>query len=199
MQKVQATYPAGHQSWSLFQKNQFLEMTTLLSGYLLSSQGDRMSLGHGVEGRFPFLDHRLVERVFSWPDSYKLKGFSQKHILRSAFRGLIPESIIDRPKLPYQAPDLKSFVRNGALAPVVEQYLSREMIREYGLFDERYVSRFLRRFSDRVPEQLGYRDNMTLVFILSTQIAQYWARHPRQAAIDERKRTVDMVEKDEAG
>ena len=192
--KVQATFPAGYDGWTLLQRNQFLEMTTLLSGYLLSSQGDRMSLGHGVEGRFPFLDHRLVERAFSWPDSFKLNGFSQKHVLRNAFRGLIPESIIDRPKLPYQAPDLRAFIRGGRPVPIVEQYLSPEMIREYGVFDERFVARFLRRFSERPPDQAGYRDNMALVFILSAQMALYWARNPRQSSLDEQLRTVDIIE-----
>lgn len=194
IQRVAATFPAGHDGWTLLQRNQFLEMTTLLSGYLLSSQGDRMSLGHGVEGRFPFLDHRVVEKVFSWPDSYKLNGFSQKHILRHAFRGLIPPSIIDRPKLPYQAPDLRAFIRNGRPVPIVEQYLSPEMIREYGVFDERFAARFLRKFSERPPDQVGYRDNMTLVFMLSAQIAQYWARNPRTTMMAEQLRTVDIVE-----
>jgi asparagine synthase (glutamine-hydrolysing) len=196
--KIRETFPAGYDGWTLLQRNQFLEMKTLLSGYLLSSQGDRMSLGHGIEGRFPFLDHRLVERAFSWPDSYKLNGFSQKHILRSAFRGLIPESIIDRAKLPYQAPDLRAFIRNGKPVPLVEQYLSPEMIREYRIFDERYVARFLRRFSERPPDKIGYRDNMTLVFILSAQIALYWARNPRQTFLDERLRTIDIMEQTEA-
>jgi asparagine synthase (glutamine-hydrolysing) len=192
--RVAATFPAGHGDWTMLQRNQFLEMTTLLSGYLLSSQGDRMSLGHGVEGRFPFLDHRVVEKVFSWPDSYKLNGFSQKHILRHAFRGLLPASIIDRPKLPYQAPDLRAFIRNGRPVPLVEQYLSPEMIREYGVFDERFVARFLRKFSERPPDQVGYRDNMTLVFMLSAQLAQYWARNPRKTIMDEKLRTVDIIE-----
>ncbi len=193
-EKIAATFPDGAAGWSLLQRNQFLEMSTLLSGYLLSSQGDRMSLGNGVEGRFPFLDHRFVERAFSWPDSYKLRGFSQKHILRAAFRGLLPDSIIDRPKLPYQAPDLRAFIRNGKPSPVVDRYLSPERVRESGIFDERFVARFLGKFANRPAEQTGYRDNMTLVFMLSTQIAFSQARTRRTTALDEGARTVDTVE-----
>ena len=198
IERIRATFPEGYDRWSLLQRHQFLEMTTLLSGYLLSSQGDRMSLAHGVEGRFPFLDHRFVERAFSWPDSYKLHGFSQKNILRTAFRGQIPDSIIDRPKLPYQAPDLRAFIRKGRPTAVVDRYLSPEMIREFGVFDERFVARFLRKFSDRPPEQTGYRDNMTLVFLLSAQLALYLARNPRTRVLDERLRTVDVVEESPA-
>lgn len=195
IERVQATFPAGYREWSLLQRNQFLEMTTLLSGYLLSSQGDRMSLGHGIEGRFPFLDHRFVERAFSWPDSYKLKGFSQKHILRSAFRGKLPGSIIDRPKLPYQAPDLRAFYRNGKPVAVVEEYLGQDAIRDYGVFDERFVARLLRKFSERPPEQVGYRDNMSLVFLLSAQMALFCARNPRQMALADQRRTVDIIDR----
>ena len=196
IEKLAATFPREYDDWTLLQKSQFLEMTTLLDGYLLSSQGDRMALSHGIEGRFPYLDHRFVERVFSWPDSYKLKGFSQKHILRKSFRGLIPDSIIDRHKLPYQAPDLRAFIRNGKPVPLVDQYMSPEMIKKYGVFDERFVARFLRKFSERSPEQIGYRDNMMLVFILSAQLALYWARNPRETSLKEELRTVDISERE---
>lgn len=192
--KVKAMFPEGHERWTLLQRNQFLEMKTLLDGYLLSSQGDRMSLGHGIEGRFPFLDHRLVEKIFSWPDAYKLKGFSQKHILRCAFRGLIPDSIIDRPKLPYQAPDLRAFIRNGKPIPLVDHYLSTDRIKNSGLFDERFVARFLKRFTERSAEQVGYRDNMLLVFILSTLIALDCARNASLLPLREGLKTVDITD-----
>jgi len=194
IQKIEATFPDGYGDWSILQRNQFLEMTTLLSGYLLSSQGDRMSLGHSVEGRYPFLDHRLVEKAFSWPDNYKLNGFSQKHVLRNSFRGLLPESIIDRPKLPYQAPDLKAFIHEGRFAPVVEEFLSVDKIREYGVFDERFIARFLKRSSERTLDRLGYRENMTIVFLLSAQISLYWARHPRRDELDKRLCMVDITD-----
>ena len=194
--KISTTFPEGYGEWTFLQQNQFLEMTTLLNGYLLSSQGDRMALGHGIEGRFPFLDHRIVERVFSWPDSYKLKGFSQKHILRKSFQGLIPDSIINRPKLPYQAPDLRAFIRNGKPVPLVEHYLSPEMISEYGLFDERFISRLLRKFSNRSIDQIGYRDNMMLIFILSAHLALHCAWNPVRNLLDEKLRSIDIVEHD---
>lgn len=192
--KITATFPGGYEHWTLLQRNQFLEMKTLLDGYLLSSQGDRMALGHGIEGRFPFLDHRLVEKIFSWPDAYKLKGFSQKHILRSAFRGLIPDSIIDRPKLPYQAPDLRAFIRSGKPVPLVDHYLSTKKIRDSGIFDDRFVARFLKRFAERSADQVGYRDNMLLIFILSAQIALDCAQDACTVPLREDMRTVNIIE-----
>ncbi|HRX48605.1 MAG TPA: asparagine synthase (glutamine-hydrolyzing) [Spirochaetota bacterium] len=184
--------PANYSSWSLLQRNQFLEMKTLLSGYLLSSQGDRMSMAHGVEGRYPFLDHRLIEKVFYYKDSFKLSGFSHKHILRDTFRGDIPESIIDRPKKPYTAPDLKSFNRDGAWTESAAYFLTPDKIKEYGIFDPGFVQRFTRKFASGIPAEIGYRDNMVISFILSAQMIQYWIQNPKKQTLREEIKTVDI-------
>lgn len=189
------TLPADFNHWSLLQREQYLEMKTLLPGYLLSSQGDRMSMGHSVEGRYPFLDHRLVEKAFAYPDNYKLNGFSQKHILRDAFRGIVPPSIIDRPKQPYQAPDLKSFFTNGRLTDEAAPYLSEEAVDEAGIFDKKYVSRLINKFSRRMPKQIGYRDNMLITFILSTQMINHAMENPREECLDESLKRVEIFEK----
>jgi asparagine synthase (glutamine-hydrolysing) len=57
---------------------------------------DRNSMAHSIEARVPFLDHRLVEFAFSLPGDYKVKGLETKHVLRSAMRGTLPESIRSR-------------------------------------------------------------------------------------------------------
>ena len=58
---LRAHLPADFRRWHPLSQAQYLETAHLLPGYILSAQGDRMSMAHGVEGRFPFLDHRLVE------------------------------------------------------------------------------------------------------------------------------------------
>lgn len=172
--------PVGFDGWNNLQKNQHLEMRTLLAGYLLSSQGDRMSLAHGVEGRFPFLDHRVVDMLFKVNGDYKLRGLNQKYLLKKGFADDIPESIIKRPKRPYMSPDLKSFCRNGKLTENASFFLSDKMITDYQIFNIKWVKRFLMKFKNGVPDNIGYRDNMIITFILSAQIAQYWAKNPRK-------------------
>jgi asparagine synthase (glutamine-hydrolysing) len=194
VEEIKSVLPSNYKSWSLLQRNQFLEMKTLLSGYLLSSQGDRMSMAHGVEGRYPFLDHRLVEKTFNYDDSYKLSGFSHKHILRDAFRGIIPDSIIDRPKKPYTAPDLQSFHRDGAWTPNASYFLSPKRINEYGIFDPAFVKRFIRKFENGIPAKIGYRDNMIVSFILSCQMIKYWIMNPKKNILNEDLKKVDIVE-----
>lgn len=177
--------PMNYDSLSLLQKNQFLEMRTLLSGYLLSSQGDRMSMAHSVEGRYPFLDHRLVDLLFGMKDDYKLKGFNQKYLLKDTFRSNIPSSIINRPKRPYMSPDLRSFIVNGKPTDNTAFFLSDGLIKDYGIFNLKWVKRFLQKFSNGIPASIGYRDNMIITFIMSAQIANYWMKNPRNYPMSE--------------
>ena len=188
--KIRSILPDNYDSWTLLQKNQFLEFKTLLSGYLLSAQGDRMSMANSVEGRYPFLDHRLVEKLFYYPDNFKLKVFSQKYLLGKAFQSVIPNSIIKRPKRPYMAPDLKSFFVNGKLREQAAYFLSDSMIDHYGLFDKKVVSMLVRKFERRMPQEIGYRDNMTFIFILSCQMAKYWARRPIETDLESVRRVM---------
>ncbi|AJQ96546.1 asparagine synthase (glutamine-hydrolyzing) [Gynuella sunshinyii] len=195
LEKLKSTLPADYDNWSLLQKNSFLEIKTLLQGYLLSSQGDRMAMSHSIEGRFPFLDHRVIEMAFALPDEFKLNGFDQKHLLKECYKHSIPEEITRRPKRPYMAPDLVAFFdANGHLTEMAESLLSPQTISDYGLFDPTMVSRFLRKFSKGVPENTGYRDNMIFIFMLTSQLCQYWIKHTENVYPDYQKCTVDITD-----
>jgi asparagine synthase (glutamine-hydrolysing) len=180
--------------WPVIKRSQYLEIRTLLEGYLLSSQGDRMAMAHGVEGRYPFLDPHLVEWALNLPAEWKLAGYDQKHILKDAFRQFIPEAIINRPKRPYMAPDLEAFIRNGEPTERTLRFLDPRAIAEYGIFDSKMVERLLFRYKRRGGEGIGYRDNMLVSFLLSTQMIEYWIRNPEPAGLDDRLRTVDVQE-----
>lgn len=194
-EKLRASLPENYQHWSLLQRNSFMEIKTLLQGYLLSSQGDRMALSHGVEGRFPFLDHRVVEFAFGLPDDFKLRGFDQKAILKDAFKGKIPEQIIDRPKRPYMAPDLVSFIdEQGALQGMAAEMMSPEAIAASGLFNADNVAKLLKKFKRGVPRDIGYRDNMIFTFIYTAQLCQYWLNKPDMRAPDFSLCSVDIVD-----
>ena len=165
-------------------------MRTLLSGYLLSSQGDRMSLAHSVEGRYPFLDHRVVDMLFTMDPENKLHGFNQKYLLKNSFKDKIPKSILNRPKRPYMAPDLRSFIVNGKPTDNVALFLSEDLIKDYQIFNPKWVQRFLQKFAAGIPDTIGYRDNMIITFILSAQIAKYWAKHPKEIELSEKLLTI---------
>ena len=61
-------------------------------------KADKMTMAHALEGRVPFLDHKFAEFCASMPASLKMKGWREKHILREAMRGLVPEEIVNRKK-----------------------------------------------------------------------------------------------------
>ena len=65
---------------------------------------DKMSMGVGLEGRVPFLDHKLVELAMSIPESIKIKNGTLKYILKTSVRGLIPDELIDRRKQGFGVP-----------------------------------------------------------------------------------------------
>ncbi len=108
-QRLLASLPAEFTQWGAVARAQYLEMTTFLAGYLLSSQGDRMLMGNSVEGRFPFLDHELAELAATMPASVKLQSLAEKAILKDSVADLLPATILNRPKQPYRAPDAASF------------------------------------------------------------------------------------------
>ena len=105
-----ATVPEESTGWSALARDQYLEIRTLLSGYLLSSQGDRMLMASSIEGRFPYLEPRLVALACGLPDAYKIRALDEKHILKRAAADLLPKQVWRRPKQPYRAPDAAAFV-----------------------------------------------------------------------------------------
>jgi asparagine synthase (glutamine-hydrolysing) len=166
--RLLGSLPAEFGSWSPLAQDQYLEVRTLLSGYLLSSQGDRMLMAHSVEGRFPFLDTEVVELANSLPPSYKLRVLDEKHVLKRAAAGLVPDEVLRRPKQPYRAPDALSFV--GAASPEwLGEVLSERAVADAGVFEPRAVERLWRKCqASGGGAQFSNADNMALVGVLST-------------------------------
>lgn len=161
------TLPEEFDHWHPLSQAQYLETSYLLPGYILSAQGDRMAMANAVEGRFPFLDHRVVEFAARIPPKLKIRGLREKHILREAVRDLLPDSIGDRSKQPYRAPDSQSFV--GPTAPdYVAAELSPAAIGAAGVFNTRAVEKLQRKCASQ--DFVGFRDNTAFVGILSTQL-----------------------------
>ena len=101
--------PKRFSQWDRFCQAQYLEVAHLLPGYILSSQGDRVSMAHGIEARLPFLDFRVVDFASRIPPALKMKVLNEKYVLKRCVGGLLPESIRTRHKQPYRAPEGKSF------------------------------------------------------------------------------------------
>ena len=162
--------PDQFAKWDLLARTQYLEMTHLLSGHLLSTQGDRMAMAHGVETRFPFLDPNVMSFGTSLPERLLLHGLREKVLLRRLGRTLAPASVWKRPKQPYRAPGAEVFINpaEAGAHDYVNDLLSPSQIRRDGLFSPEAVTRLVRKFRD--GKAIGVKDDMALVGILSTQL-----------------------------
>jgi asparagine synthase (glutamine-hydrolysing) len=163
--------PEEYSQWDVFSQAQYLEATALLPGYILSSQGDRMAMANSVEGRFPFLDHRVIEFACKIPPNLRMKVLNEKYILKQAAGHLVPTSVKERPKQPYRAPDARSFfdfATQRARSQYVDELLSDDTIRKNGLFNPLAVQKLADKA--RNGQAVGAKDNMALVGILSTQL-----------------------------
>jgi len=160
--------PARVRGWKPLARAQYLEMQTLLGGYLLSAQGDRMLMGNSVEGRFPFLDHRLIEFAAAVPERLKLRGLTEKWILRRYAARWVPPGIVARRKYPYRAPI--SAALTGPDAPAwARELLSREAVRKAGVFNEEKVEKLVAKLSTRAgaPSEV---DSQAITAVATTQL-----------------------------
>jgi asparagine synthase (glutamine-hydrolysing) len=164
-----ARLPREYAGYSPLGRAQHVEVATFLSGYLLHSQGDRMLMGNSIEGRFPFLDHRLAEFAGSLPDGMKLRGLREKHLLRRAVSSYLPPDITRREKRPYRAPILRAFV--GRSAPDYVAELTRaDRLRAAGVFEPAAVEWLLRKCRKNADVGVSEMDEMALVGVLSTML-----------------------------
>jgi len=166
-EQVRENLPADYEKWDYLSKTQYLEMAIFLSNYLLSSQGDRVAMAHSVEIRLPYLDPRVMEFMGRIPAKWKIMGLNEKHILKKAFRKILPKEIVQRPKHPYRAP-IKQSLLNEKIAGYTQEMLSETSLKKTGLFDSNKVTKL--RHKIRTMDNPGEVDSMALVGILSSQL-----------------------------
>jgi asparagine synthase (glutamine-hydrolysing) len=183
--------PPEFEAWPPLGQAQFLEATTFLSPYLLSSQGDRMAMAHSVEGRYPFLDYRVIEFCSRLPSEMKMPVLVEKWLLKQLGKKYLPDSIWKRVKKPYRAPIHRSFFTPQPLDYVTD-LLSEPAVQASGLFDPQAVARLRQKAQNGAS--LSEVEEMALVGVLSTQLVhdQFVRKGVRAAhAIDTHPKVID--------
>lgn len=155
-------------NWHPLSRAQYLEMTLFMSGYLLSSQGDRMMMGNSVEGRFPFLDHRVIEFANTIPPDYKINVLNEKFILKQSFKDILPPSIVNRDKQPYRAPIYQCFLSDKHLN--ANGILSNQQLDKFGYFNSKFVDKLISKAKSANGQAIAARDDMAIVGIMSLQM-----------------------------
>ncbi len=166
-EEIEKTLPEGFLNWDSLSKAQWIESTIFMSGYLLSSQGDRMCMANSVEGRYPFLDYRLIEFLANIPPSLKLKGLQEKYLLKKLLKNKIPPSILQRSKQAYRAPIQSAFFADN-LPENIKYMLSDEYLKSTGIFNSKMVDQL--RDKVQASKQASETENMAIVAIVSTQL-----------------------------
>ena len=170
IKKLVAEEP-GYAKLTAVQKAQWLEFRTLLGGYLLSTQGERMALAHGVENRCPFLDP-VVVRLAATLNLRFGDDFDEKYLLKRAYADVLPESIVRKGKFPYRAPDSAVFVRSRP--DYRDLLLDRATLEEIGVLDPRFVRAFVNRVFDSPPDRIGTKENQAFVLLTSLVWLHHW-------------------------
>jgi asparagine synthase (glutamine-hydrolysing) len=160
-------YPPGFMDWHPLHRAQYLEITIFLSEYLLSSQGDRVAMANSVEVRPPFLDHRVIEYCNQIPPELKLRGLTEKFLLKRLAREWLPDEIWQRAKKPYRAPIQRSFLHPMNIE-YVQELLEPTTLEQVGVFKPTAVKQLMDKAIHGA--ELSETDEMAMVGIISTQL-----------------------------
>jgi len=128
---------ALHQSLYLWGKS-------VLANYILTMLGDRMEMGHSIEGRVPFLDHHVVECICRQPVNMKIRGLTEKYVLREAVRDVITDTVYRRQKHPFLSPPA-TLNPDQTFNMYVQDLLRGKTMASISYFDQREIVKMLDR------------------------------------------------------
>jgi asparagine synthase (glutamine-hydrolysing) len=153
-----------HQSLYLWAK-------TGLPLYILTMLGDRMEMAHSIEGRVPFLDHRVLEVIRSQPASQKIHGMTEKYVLREAVRDVVTDTVYARQKHPFLSPPA-ALSPGERLGTFVQDTLRGPVLASLPYFDQRKVVSLLDRISTMDEGSLVAYDQVLMLLVSACVLHQ---------------------------
>jgi asparagine synthase (glutamine-hydrolysing) len=143
---------------------------------------DRASMAHSLEVRVPFLDHHVVEYCATIPSDLKVHRLTTKYILRRAARGLIPDQIIDKPKVGFFYNSLQAWIENQLEGRVTEVLLQPE---------PRYAEFLDRKAVERLIQGVSSRERGSTGLVCSILMLEVWLSSflPRALAAPRERRS----------
>ncbi len=164
--KLEEDLPNNYSSLNIDQKAQIIEIKTLLSNYLLSSQGDKVSLANSVEGRYPYLDDEFVKSVSSLNSNKLAESLKTKSFLRKSFEKVLPKEIVYRSKFAYQAPEASAFVSSEHRSDLFLDF--QDNLKEIELINTNNFKQLINKIqSPYATKRLSFRENMSFILGLS--------------------------------
>ncbi|HSP41637.1 MAG TPA: asparagine synthase (glutamine-hydrolyzing) [Luteolibacter sp.] len=133
-----------------------------LEGQILNWGGDRVDMANSMESRPAFLDHHLAATAVQVPPSLRIKGNIEKHVLREAVKGVLPETLYRREKFAFMAPPAHTDESKRAkVRELIDAYLNENMVADAGICSPRRVTEFLENYHrDTDPTSLVRKDTL---------------------------------------
>jgi asparagine synthase (glutamine-hydrolysing) len=163
-----------HQSLYLWSK-------TVLCGYILTVLGDRMEMGHSIEGRVPFLDHHVAEVIASQPVNQKIRGMTEKFVLREAVRDLITDTVYTRQKHPFLSPPA-TLSQDDAFHTYVQDTLRGPALASMPFFDRPAVVALLDRLAEMDSGARVANDQILMLLVSMCALQERYAPSAAAAA-----------------
>jgi asparagine synthase (glutamine-hydrolysing) len=142
----------------------YLWAKTVLPNYILTVLGDRMEMAHSVEGRVPFLDHEVVELISRMPVHLKIRGMTEKFVLREAARPVLTDTVYRRQKHPFLSPPA-TLNPHDRLHQMVQDTLRGSGLDYLPFVDRRKVARLLDGLSGLDPGEQVSIDQILMILL----------------------------------
>ncbi len=151
---------------------QYVWTKTMLEGQILTWGGDRVDMANSMEARPAFLDHHLAEFATSLPPSMRIKGRTEKYVLREAMRGLLPKVLYERQKFAFMAPPAHTDPKKwNAMKQLANEFLSNSAIADAGLLNVDGVAQLFKTHeSDETSAATQVQLDAVINHMLSVQI-----------------------------
>jgi asparagine synthase (glutamine-hydrolysing) len=152
-------------------KAQYTWSKTMLECQILNWGGDRVDMANSMESRPAFLDHHVAEMAREIPPHVRIKGNTEKWVLREAMKNILPNVLYEREKFAFMSPPAHTEEnKRRALDQLMEEYMSNGDIKDAGIFDPRRLSTFIDHYrSDKDPVSLVRKDAL-INHILGLQV-----------------------------
>jgi asparagine synthase (glutamine-hydrolysing) len=133
-----------------------------LEGQILNWGGDRVDMANSMESRPPFLDHHLAAAATRVPPNLRIKGNIEKHVLREAVKGVLPEVLYKREKFAFMAPPAHTDqAKKARVGELIDGYLNPDNVRDCGICAPEKVAAFVDAWhTDTDPTSLVRKDTL---------------------------------------
>jgi len=150
---------------NFFHIRSYLDIKLRLNDHLIAEHCDRITYANSVEGRYPFLDIELIEFIKTIPPHLKLKGLIEKYVLRCVADKYLPDSIAQRQKFSFVAPDSQQFIWYGK--EYINDLLSYETIKRQDVFNPDTIERLKGIYSQKHFKINKPYDNDLLIIVIT--------------------------------